>query len=229
MTASQEHAQPQAQQAQPPKGSGLSIAALIVAGLGLLLSWVPIINNVAFVFALIALALGIPAWLGARRGRRTGKGLAFASIVISVLAVASVLATQAFYGKVADEVSKSIDESFSELETDADKAFGESTDTVLAEDIDVSIGEFTAKEDEYGFVETSLVVTVTNQTEANISGEVIVAAQAADGSRIGEDHAFIDTLSPGQSAQIEIFQFVEEGKVEALKSATFEVVEASVY
>lgn len=91
------------------KGSGLAISALVVGAIALLLCWVPIINNLAAVLAVVGLALGIPALVSARRGKRTGSGLAVAGVIVSVLALAGVLATQAFYVSVLDDVADELD------------------------------------------------------------------------------------------------------------------------
>ncbi len=92
-----------------PKGSGLAISALVVGAVALLLCWVPIVNNVAALLAVVGLALGIPAWVSARRGTRSGSGLAVAGVIVSALALAGVLATQAFYVSVLDDVADELD------------------------------------------------------------------------------------------------------------------------
>jgi len=96
------------QPAAPSKGSGLAITALVLGVVSLLLCWVPIINNAVFVLALIGLAFGLPALLGARKRRRAGGGMALAGVVLLVLSLVGVLASQAFYGKVLDDVSDSV-------------------------------------------------------------------------------------------------------------------------
>jgi hypothetical protein len=88
---------------------------MVLGIIALLLSWVPIINNVAAVLAVIALALGIPALLRARRGTHGGKGLAITGLVTSLVAIVVVLLTQAFYASVVDEVERSFDEEVSSL------------------------------------------------------------------------------------------------------------------
>jgi hypothetical protein len=99
------------QQFGPRKGSGLAISALVVAIIALLLCWVPIVNNFAAILAVVGMALGIPALVSARRGKRTGSGLAVASVILSALALVGVLATQAFYVSVIDDVADDISSS----------------------------------------------------------------------------------------------------------------------
>ncbi|MCZ2849156.1 DUF4190 domain-containing protein [Modestobacter sp. VKM Ac-2978] len=107
------------QQPAPRKGSGLAIAALVLGIIALLLCWVPIINNFAAILAVVGLALGIPALISARRGKRTGLGLSVAGVVLSVVALVGVLATQAFYSEVIDEVTEEINSSSVDPTVDA--------------------------------------------------------------------------------------------------------------
>ncbi len=71
--------------------SGLGIAALIVGGVALLLSFVPFVNYVSGLIALVGVVLGIVALV--QKGRK--KGLAIAGTIVSVVALilSIVLAT----------------------------------------------------------------------------------------------------------------------------------------
>ena len=93
----------------PKKGAGLAIASMVLGIIALLLSWIPIINNLAAVLAVVGLGLGIPALLRARKGTHEGRGMAIAGLVTSVVAIVVVLATQAFYSEVIDEVERELD------------------------------------------------------------------------------------------------------------------------
>lgn len=109
---SEQPQQPQRQPVapQPPvkKRSGLAIAGLIIAIIALLLAWVPILNNVIFFIAILSLIFGVVALILTKKNSTAGQGLAIATIIISVVAGIIVLATQAFYGKVIDEVGNSM-------------------------------------------------------------------------------------------------------------------------
>jgi hypothetical protein len=83
---------------------------MVLGIVALLLSWVPIINNLAAILALVGLGLGIPALIRARRGTHGGTGLAITGLVTSVLAIVLVVVTQMFFAKVIDEVDRAIDE-----------------------------------------------------------------------------------------------------------------------
>ena len=105
--------------APPKKGSGLAIASMVLGIIALLLSWVPIVNNVAAVLAVVGLGLGIPALLRARRGAAGGKGLAITGLVTSIVALVLVIVTQIFYSAVIDEVERSLEEEMGSATTDA--------------------------------------------------------------------------------------------------------------
>jgi len=113
--------QPGGQQPATRKGSGLAISALVLGIIALVLCWVPIVNNFAAILAVLGLALGIPALISARRGKRTGSGLAVAGVILSALALVGVLATQAFYSSVIDDVTDDINSSL-ESTGDAESA-----------------------------------------------------------------------------------------------------------
>lgn len=136
--------------APPQKGAGLAITALVIGIISLLLSWVPIINNGVFFLALIGLAFGIPALVGARRGKRSGTGMATAAVVLLVLSLVGVLASQAFYGKVIDDVSGSIEQASDDAaagrgSADEGEAAAAEKGKTLALGQSAEIGDYTVK------------------------------------------------------------------------------------
>ena len=120
----------------PPKqGAGLAIASMVLGIVALLLSWIPIINNVAAIVAVVGLGLGIPALIRARRGTHSGGGMAIAGLVTSVLAIVLVILTQMLFVNAIDEVEDSINESLEEAEVapvdpGADEATAETPEVV---------------------------------------------------------------------------------------------------
>jgi hypothetical protein len=92
---------------------------MVLGIIALLLSWVPVINNLAAVLAVVGLGLGIPALLRARRGSAGGTGLAITGLVTSVVAIVLVIVTQVFYASVLDEVGRSLDEELGSAPADA--------------------------------------------------------------------------------------------------------------
>ncbi|NEK59185.1 DUF4190 domain-containing protein [Geodermatophilus sabuli] len=101
----------------PPKqGAGLAIASMVLGIIALLLCWIPIINNLAAVIAVVGLGLGIPALIRARRGTHNGTGMAITGLVTSVLAIVLVILTQMLFVKAIDEVQDSLDEGLAQVE-----------------------------------------------------------------------------------------------------------------
>lgn len=204
--------------------SGLAIAGFIIAILAILGSWVPIINNVSFFFALVALIFGIIGLVAIKKGKRVGQGLAVATIILSILTFVVVIASQSFFGKVADEVGKSVDESVSDFD-------GSNTDKLLKSSVDVTLGDFVhnpGAEAAYTYDDTTeLPVTIKNKSSEKASYTVKIEAVGADGTRVAEDTLYVNDLNPGQSVSEKAFKYVEESKLEAVKAATFKVLEVS--
>lgn len=199
--------------------SGLAIAGLIIAIFSLVMSWVPIVNNVMFFFALIALVFGIIGLVSVKKGKRVGQGLAIATIIISAVAGVMVLASQAFYGAMIDSVGDAVSESVDDFD-------GTNTDKLLKSSVDVKIGKFAVVEKDYS-EETKLPVTITNKSDEKSGFTVKIEALDADGSRIADDTIYVSDLKAGQSVKEKAFEFVDSSKVKELKKATFKVLEVS--
>lgn len=225
---SEQPQQPQRQPVapQPPvnKRSGLAIAGLIIAIIALLLAWVPILNNVIFFIAILSLIFGVVALILTKKNSTAGQGLAIATIIISVVAGIIVLATQAFYGKVIDEVGNSMQETMNDFD-------GTNTDQLLETSVDVTLGEFVfnpGEEAEFSFDDTTeLPVTITNKSTEISSFSVKIEAVDASGVRIAEDTIYVSDLRPEQSVNEKAFQFVESEKVEALQTAEFKILQVT--
>ena len=90
-----------------PSTSGAAIAGLVLGVVALISSWVPFINNFSFIIGAIGLILAIVGVVGTVRGRRAGKGLAIAALVINLVACAVVLATQSAMSAAIDDATSS--------------------------------------------------------------------------------------------------------------------------
>ena len=204
--------------------SGLAIAGFIISILAILGSAIPIINNVSFFFAVVSLVFGIVGLIAIKKGKRVGQGLAIATIILSVLTVIIVLATQSFYGKVANDVSESVAESVKDYD-------GSNTDKLLKNNVDVTLGTFVfnpGAEADYTYDDTTeLPVTIKNKSSEKSSYSVKIEAVDAAGTRIAEDTIYVSDLNPGQSVSEKAFKYVEESKLEAIKAATFKILEVS--
>lgn len=204
--------------------SGLALSGFIIAILALLGAWVPIVNNVSFFFAVVALIFGIVGFRSIKNGKRVGQGLATATIIISIIAGIVVLATQALYSKAVDEVDKSVTETFNDYD-------GTNTDKLLENSVDVTLGQFvfnTGTEVDYTYDDTTkLPVTIKNKSSEKASFSVKIEAVDASGNRIADDTVYVSDLNPGQSQVEDAFKYVESDKLEAVKTATFKIVSVS--
>lgn len=85
-------------QTEPKGNSGLAISALVVGIVSTVGSFVPVVNNVSFFVALVALGLGIAGIVstGSKSGKK-GRSFAISGIVLSVVSIAIVLISQSVY------------------------------------------------------------------------------------------------------------------------------------
>lgn len=200
--------------------SGFAIAALVLGIVAAATSFMPIINNASFFIALIGLILAIVAIAGIRKGKNSGKGLAVAGLVLSIVAGLLVLGTQAFYSAVLDEA---VDQSTQQL----NKMTGDATDDILGVDVEVTIGDYSINKDQYGLVKSNLPVTVRNLLNEPASFWINVEAVDANGSRINDDTVIVNDLGAGQSTKLEAFAFVSSDDYEAMKNASFNIISVS--
>ena len=193
--------------------SGLATAGMVLGIIGVVLSFIPIINNIAFFIGILALIFGIIGIV-----KKAEKGKAIAGIVLGILSIAITLAMQS-------AVSDSIDETSKEL----DKITGNSTEEVLKTEVNVTLGDLQISKDEYGLTDSKMVVTVKNITDKKKSYSLHIEAVDANGNRIQEDYVYANDLSAGQTQNFEIFTYIEDSKIDAMKAATFNIIEASAY
>lgn len=83
--------------------SAMAVAGLVLGILAAVSSWVPIVNNLSFVIGAIGLVLAVIGLVRTLRGKRAGKGLAVAAVVVNVVALAVVLASQSAMSAALDE------------------------------------------------------------------------------------------------------------------------------
>lgn len=192
--------------------TGFGTASLVLGIIGICTSFIPIINNLSFVMGILSVVFGIIAF-----AKKDRKGKVVISIILGILAVVIMLNSQKALSDSLDAVSKELD-----------KATGGSTEEILKNDVEVSLGNFEITKGQYS-TDTKLVVTVKNKTSETKSFTIQVEAVDTNGSRINQDYVYANNLTAGQSQDIEIFNYVTSDKLEAMKNATFNIVEASMY
>lgn len=201
-----------------PGRQGPAITSLVLGIVAAVFCLIPIVGMLSLILAPIGLVFGGIAWRGAAKGRRAGKGKAIAGVALAIVAFIGAVASTVAVASAVDEAGKSID-----------RAVGNATDEVLANDLAVTIGSYSAKDLGFGLSDGSLTVTLTNKSDERQSFDIKVEALSASGSRIATDTAFVSDLGAGQSDDVAMFEFESGKDAEQLKTATFRVIEASAY
>ena len=192
--------------------SGLCTAGLVLGIVGVCTSFIPIINNLSFLMGVLAIIFGLVSIKKASRGKM------IATVILGIVAIVITLGTQKAASDALEAVSNSLD-----------TATGSNTEEVLANYVNVELGNFEVTEGDYGMTETNMTVKVTNKSNETKSFSIQVEAVDSNGNRISQDYIYANNLAAGQSQDFNIFQYVESDKLEAMKSATFNIVEASMY
>lgn len=90
----------------------LGILAIIFGAIALFGSWMPIINNLSFVIAVLALILGL---IGLAINRKRPKMLAIIGTVLAVVSMVIVIATQLMYARALNNAAKNVEETVSSV------------------------------------------------------------------------------------------------------------------
>ncbi len=198
------------------KKSGLGTAGLVLGIIGICTSFIPIINNLSFIMGVLAVIFGMIAL-----AKQASKGKTITAIILGILAVVITLNAQKI---VSDSINEALDTFNNELDTMS----GNKTEEILANNLDVTIGTFEAIKQQY-MTDTKLPVKVKNKSSETKSFSIQIEAVDGNGSRINQDTIYVNNLNAGQSQDFEAFSFVTSDKVEALKNATFKIIEVSMY
>lgn len=194
------------------QNSSLCTAGLVLGIIGVCTSFIPIINNLSFFLGILAVIFGLISI------KKANKGKMIATIVLGILAIVITVNAQ-----------KTVSDSLDVISEQLDTASGENTEQVLANDVDVVLGNFEVTTDEYGINDTKLTVKVTNKTNETKSFNIQVEAVDTNGNRINQDYVYANNLTAGQTQNFDIFSFVSSDQIESMKNATFKIVEASAY
>lgn len=211
---------------RPTGGKGFAVTALVLALVALALSWIPIINNLAAVLAVVGLVFGVVALVGAVRRGRPGKGMAITAIAIALVSFVVVITTQIAYGKVIDDVVDEISSSTEQID-------GKATDTVVADDtsaeeepaadpaptaqdlasVDLAFGQRAYDPTTWWYV---AIVDNPNTDFVFPFAEVTVEAIGADGTILDSSSDYLDIL-PGRAAVTGMFLEVGANTIDHLE------------
>lgn len=165
--------------------SGMAIAGLVLGIIAVVSSWVPIVNNLSFVIGLIGLVLAVVGVVSVIRGKRSGKGLAIAAVVVNVVALAVVLATQSAYSNALDEAvgGPSVsDVSAQDASADEDAASSSSDATPDAQQATTDLAPGTSVTLDNGLVVTvdSVEAGLTNYDGSSVTGARVTYVNNGD-------------------------------------------------
>ncbi len=158
--------QPMQQTTESQSTSGMAIAALVLGILAILTSFLPIINNGAFFLAALGLIFAIVGFVGIRKGKKKGKGIAVAGIVLNVISIVIVLATQSMYSAAVDSAVNGPSASVSSENASGDVATTDlavGTSITTEDGLDISVQAVqTGLKNYNGDSITGITVTYTN-------------------------------------------------------------------
>lgn len=193
--------------------SAFGITSFVLSIIAIVFSFIPIINFLSYLIGLISLIFALIAII-----KKKSKGLAIAAVILCVLSFV-----------IASSMNNAVSEALKETSKNIDKITGDSTEEVLKNDAEVTLGEFTVSEGKYGMIDTVMNVTVKNISNEKKSFSIHIEAVDASNNRINEAYVLVSDLAPGQSITEKEFTFVSSDEVEAMKNATFRIIEASAY
>ncbi len=150
-----------------PSKSGLGIAGFVLGIIALATSFLPIINNFSALLAAIGFVLALIGTIACVKGRKSGKGLSIAGVVMNVIAFVVVLATQSMY-------SSAIDDAFSGTSVAPQPATEQLATTAPASDDAAESGQAAA---------TGNSITLKNGLVLKVDG-VVTGLQSYDGKPI---------------------------------------------
>ena len=183
-------------------GKGLGIAALVVAIVALLLSWVPIINNFAAFLGFVSLALGIVSLVIAAK-RHGGKGLGIAASVISVVAIVLVFVTQAAYVKAIDDIAAAVEDGSDGERAATEEVQEAAAAEALALGARAEVGEYSVVVNSVN-LEADKEIAAANDFNEPADGQYVLAELTVEYTGSEEGDPWID-LSPelvGSDARI---------------------------
>jgi hypothetical protein len=170
--------------------SAMAVTGFVLALVALILSWIPIINNVSgFALAPLAVIFSIIGIVRARGGRFRGRGLAIAGLIIGVLSFVIVLVTQNAYSNAFDDAFSAGVEEGSAAGTAEDPlpfgqpvAFKSGLEVTVSQPVDFTPSE-SAFVDDAGAAAYKLEVTVTNVSDEDKSLLGTVDGWTVDGAQ----------------------------------------------
>lgn len=164
---------------EPTGKSALGIAGFVLGLIALCTSFLPIINNFSAFLAVLGLVFAVIGTVSCVRGKKSGKGLTIAGLIICIVSLVVVFATQNMYVKAIDEatsgasVTSTSQSSSSSSSDNGSQAAGDlpvGTTASLSNGLEVTVNSVTSGLANYNGEEfTSVTVTYTNTGSDTLS------------------------------------------------------------
>lgn len=205
-----------ADQIQVPESKPMSVCAIIgtvLGAMGVVLSWIPIINNVAAILGFVGAVLAIVGIVGTRaQGKKHGRVLAIVGLVLSIIAIAATLIMQ-------KATSDAIDKATQQAQDQIAQASGDKTEELKDQfpmtDVTVAADQFTYK----------ISGTITNKSGKDVSYvSLTFALKDESGAKIADAYANTSTLKKDGTWKFEASGLPKDPS----KVASYELTEISV-
>lgn len=194
------------------KNTGMGIAGFVLGIIAIVFCFIPYVNVISYILGFIALIFAIISLVS----KKSKNSLPIASIIIVIIA---------FF--VASTMNSATTTAIKETSKELDKITGDSTEEVLKEDVNVTLGDLKINQDEYGFYDTVMEVTIKNITDKKKSYSFHIEAVDSEGQRIDDAYVIVNDLGAGQTTVEKAFEYIEDEKIDSMRTATFKIVEAS--
>jgi hypothetical protein len=178
------------QPAPAAKGSGFAVTALVLGIVGLVFSFIPLVNIVGIILGIIGLIFGL---IGIFKSRRT------MSIIGSVLSLLAIILSIVISGAFASSVSDAINDAAAQAADSSAPSADGSTDSDPLSDGGFTASDIQVEDSSFG---TSITARVTNTDTSSRSGLFTLTIFDADKNRIGQATGSVNELEAGQTATV---------------------------
>ena len=193
---------------EKPRGSksiqNLIFVGLIIAALALMFGLIPDLNSFGAWMAIMALAIGLLAYIN-KAGGRTKQLILLATSAL----VVCVISVSIQNGLRQNHINNIID-----------RKAGRATEQLLRKDVEIEVGEFG---------DDGLTITLFNKNSATKTYSIVVLAKNESGESIIEQTISFGVLDPREQKEYKIFSSAPAILREKLKTATFEITTVSQY
>lgn len=176
----------------------MAIAGFVLGIIALLTSLVPIVNNLSFFLAILGIIFTIVGFIGIMKGKKSGKGLAIAALVICIISCAAVLASQSAYSEALNSAS-----SAATVSSSTDSSTGSDNQKV-----DFTVSDEKLNKDTYSATITGTVTNTTDQDKDYV--QISYNLYDKDGNLIGNAYDNANSLKAGSSWKFEAYATVSD-------------------